>query len=132
MERHTKPDELSPFERLKRFARAIVAVPKAELDEKEAEYQQQKMRRKELRATKGGALVKTRGDQTALSITVPLPVPTGGKCFGCRDTLVTDRGICLDILRVIPKSDLQDFDQLLKLLWFPVCGKLNIGQPCRA
>ena len=34
----SRQDELSPFERLKRFARAIVAVPKAEIAEQEAEY----------------------------------------------------------------------------------------------
>ena len=39
MEHHAKPNELSPFERLKRFARAIVAVPKSEIAEKETEYQ---------------------------------------------------------------------------------------------
>jgi hypothetical protein len=53
MEHHDKPDELSPFERLKRFARAIVAVPKSEIAEQEAEYQRQRAKQKELRAPKG-------------------------------------------------------------------------------
>ena len=39
MECHAKPDEFSPFERLTRFARAIVTVPKAETAEKEVQYQ---------------------------------------------------------------------------------------------
>jgi hypothetical protein len=52
MEHHAKPDDLSPFERLKRFARAIVAVPKAEIAEKEAEYREQRTKRKQLRVAK--------------------------------------------------------------------------------
>jgi hypothetical protein len=48
MEHHAKPDELSPFERFKRFARAIVAVPKAEIAEQEANYQQHKANRQKL------------------------------------------------------------------------------------
>jgi len=42
MEHHAKPDkseELSPFERFWDFARRIIAVPKAEIDEQEANYQ---------------------------------------------------------------------------------------------
>jgi hypothetical protein len=42
MEHRAKPGDLSPFERLKRFARVIVAVPKTEVAEKEAEYREKK------------------------------------------------------------------------------------------
>jgi hypothetical protein len=42
-----KPEELSPFERFWDFARRIIAVPKAEIDEQEAEYQHRKRKRKE-------------------------------------------------------------------------------------
>jgi hypothetical protein len=50
-----KPDELSPFERFWDFARRIIAVPKAEIDEQEAEYHRQRAERKQkgLRAPKG-------------------------------------------------------------------------------
>jgi hypothetical protein len=37
-----KPEELSPFERFWDFARRILAVPKAEIDKQEAEYQSAK------------------------------------------------------------------------------------------
>ena len=40
-----KADELSLFERLKWFARVILAVPKAEIAEKEAEYRSEKHQR---------------------------------------------------------------------------------------
>jgi hypothetical protein len=58
VEHHAKPkkfDDLSPFERLREFARRIVAVPKAEIDHQEAEYQRQRAERKQkgLRAPKG-------------------------------------------------------------------------------
>jgi hypothetical protein len=36
----------SPFERFQHFMRAIVAVPKAEIDKEEAEYQRQRALRK--------------------------------------------------------------------------------------
>jgi hypothetical protein len=39
-----KPEDLSPFERFWDFTRRIIAVPKAEIDEQEAEYQRQKGR----------------------------------------------------------------------------------------
>jgi hypothetical protein len=52
MEHHPKPDELSPFERLKRFARAIVAVPKSEITEQETEYQRKRGQEKALRTKK--------------------------------------------------------------------------------
>lgn len=45
--------ELSPFERFQLFMRAIVAVPKAEIEEQEAEYQRERAKRKGLRAPKG-------------------------------------------------------------------------------
>jgi hypothetical protein len=48
-----KPEDLSPFERFWDFARRIIAVPKAEIDEQEAEYQRQRAKRKVLRAPKG-------------------------------------------------------------------------------
>jgi hypothetical protein len=38
--------EPSPFERLRDFAPRIVAVPKADIDEQEAEYQRQRKKRK--------------------------------------------------------------------------------------
>jgi len=41
VERHAKPqkpEDLSPFERFREFARRIIAVPKAEIDKQEAEY----------------------------------------------------------------------------------------------
>ena len=49
MKADPKP-EPSPFERLRDFARRIVAVPKAEIDEQEAEYQRTKTLKKERRA----------------------------------------------------------------------------------
>jgi hypothetical protein len=42
----------SPFERFWDFARRIVAVPKAEIDEQEAEYQLQREKRKALLSDK--------------------------------------------------------------------------------
>lgn len=51
--RPDKPD-LSPFERFREFARRIIAVPKAEIDRQEAKYQQERKKRKALRARKGG------------------------------------------------------------------------------
>jgi hypothetical protein len=41
-----KPEELSPFERFREFARRIIAVPKSEIDKQEAEYQRQRQARK--------------------------------------------------------------------------------------
>jgi len=38
----TSRDSLSPFERMVELARRIVAVPKAEIDRKEAEYKRQR------------------------------------------------------------------------------------------
>ena len=40
------PKEPTQFERFWDFARRIVAVPKAEIDEQEAEYQRQRKKRK--------------------------------------------------------------------------------------
>jgi hypothetical protein len=42
-------EQLSPFERFKRFARAIVAVPKAEIEEQEAKYQRGRKRNNQAR-----------------------------------------------------------------------------------
>jgi hypothetical protein len=39
---HAKPEDLSPFERLREFARRIVAAPQAEINKKMAEYQREK------------------------------------------------------------------------------------------
>ena len=51
-----KDDEwLSPFERLKRFARAIVAVPKADIEQEEAEYQRKRKEERGLRPRRRGA-----------------------------------------------------------------------------
>ncbi len=36
-----KPEGLSPFERFLEFARHIIAVPKAEIDKQEAQYQRE-------------------------------------------------------------------------------------------
>jgi len=47
MENHDAKPDLSPFERLKRFARAIIAVPKAEIAEKEAEYRRNRAKKKQ-------------------------------------------------------------------------------------
>jgi hypothetical protein len=55
VEHHAKPDkpeELSPFERLRDFARRIVAVPKAEIAKQEVKYQ--KRRKKGLRPGQPG------------------------------------------------------------------------------
>jgi hypothetical protein len=41
-----KPEHLSPFERFKRFARAIVAVPKDEIVAQEQKYQCERSKRK--------------------------------------------------------------------------------------
>jgi hypothetical protein len=48
-----KPDGLSPFERFREFARRIIAVPKAEIDEQEVKYQREREKQKGLRAPKG-------------------------------------------------------------------------------
>jgi hypothetical protein len=40
------PKDPTPFERFWDFARRIVAVPKAEIDQQEAEYQRQRKKRK--------------------------------------------------------------------------------------
>jgi hypothetical protein len=48
-------DKLSPFERLREFARRIVAVPKAEIDQQELGYQRKRKKRKGMRPRKGGA-----------------------------------------------------------------------------
>jgi hypothetical protein len=45
-EHHAKPEDLSPFERFREFARRIIAVPKSEIDKQEAEYQRQRALRK--------------------------------------------------------------------------------------
>ena len=50
MKDQPKP-ELTPFERFWDLARRIVAVPKAEIDEQEAEYQRQREKRKASRPT---------------------------------------------------------------------------------
>jgi hypothetical protein len=42
-----KPDDLSPFERFREFARRIIAVPKEEIDEQEAQYQRERSKRKQ-------------------------------------------------------------------------------------
>jgi hypothetical protein len=50
VEHHAKPqksDGLSPFERFREFARRIIAVPKAEIEKQEAEYQRQRAERKQ-------------------------------------------------------------------------------------
>jgi hypothetical protein len=52
-EEHAKPEDLSPFERFREFARRIIAVPKSEIDKQEAEYQRQRQKQKGLRAPKG-------------------------------------------------------------------------------
>jgi hypothetical protein len=39
-------EQLSPFERFKQFARAIVAVPKTEIEQQEAEYRSERGRRR--------------------------------------------------------------------------------------
>jgi hypothetical protein len=44
--------EPTPFERLRDFARRIVAVPKEEIDQQEAEYQRQRKKRKEFPQTR--------------------------------------------------------------------------------
>jgi len=41
------PRPPTPFERFWDFARRIVAVPKAEIDEQEAEYQRQRKKQRE-------------------------------------------------------------------------------------
>jgi hypothetical protein len=51
-----KPEELSPFERFREFARRIIAVPKAEIEKQEAKYQRGRRAKKNgkvLRAPKG-------------------------------------------------------------------------------
>lgn len=48
-----KPEELSPYERFREFARRIIAVPKAEIDEQQAEYQRERSEQKALRSAKG-------------------------------------------------------------------------------
>jgi hypothetical protein len=49
-----KPEELSPFERFWDLARRIIAVPKAEIDEQEAEYKRNRAKRKMLRPGQPG------------------------------------------------------------------------------
>jgi hypothetical protein len=48
VDHHAKPEkpDLSPFERLREFARRIVAVPKAEIDQQELGYQRKRKKRK--------------------------------------------------------------------------------------
>jgi len=48
----TKPD-VTPFERFRDFARRIIAVPKAEIDKQEAEYQRQRKKEKVTQSQKG-------------------------------------------------------------------------------
>ncbi len=48
----TKPD-VTPFERFRDFARGIIAVPKAEIDKQEAEYQRQRKKEKVTQSQKG-------------------------------------------------------------------------------
>jgi hypothetical protein len=48
------PKEPTPFERFWDFARRIVAVPKAEIDEQEAKYQRQRKERKVSQPHKAG------------------------------------------------------------------------------
>jgi len=47
MEKPDKPEELTPFERFREFARRIVAVPKYEIDNQEAEYRRRRAEDKE-------------------------------------------------------------------------------------
>jgi hypothetical protein len=53
-ERHAKPEDLSPFDRFRELARRIIAVPKAEIDKQEAEYQRQRQKRKGIAPPQGG------------------------------------------------------------------------------
>jgi hypothetical protein len=48
----TQPD-VTPFERFRDFARRIIAVPKAEIDKQEAEYQRQRKKEKVTQSQKG-------------------------------------------------------------------------------
>jgi hypothetical protein len=48
-----KPDELSPYERFREFARRIVAVPKSEVDKQQAQYERERAEKKVLRSAKG-------------------------------------------------------------------------------
>jgi hypothetical protein len=52
-EHHAEPEDLSPFERFREFARRIIAVPKAEIDKQEAKYQRQRALRKKVAPPKG-------------------------------------------------------------------------------
>jgi hypothetical protein len=45
--------ELSPYGRFREFAKRLVAVPKADLDEQLAKHQRDRLNAKELRAPKG-------------------------------------------------------------------------------
>lgn len=40
------PDSSQPFEKFERLAKVLMAVPKKELDEKQAQYEREKARRK--------------------------------------------------------------------------------------
>jgi hypothetical protein len=48
MKAGAKP-EPTPFERFRDFARKIIAVPRAEIDQQEAEYQRERAKRKAAR-----------------------------------------------------------------------------------
>jgi uncharacterized small protein (DUF1192 family) len=51
--RDSKADGLSPFERMMELARRIVAVPKAEIDRKEAEYKRRREKEKGIAPPRG-------------------------------------------------------------------------------
>ena len=47
-----EPDTRSPFERFESFTRILMAVPKKEIDEKQAEYERNKKRKKRKKPAK--------------------------------------------------------------------------------
>jgi hypothetical protein len=40
------PPEQTPFQRFEEFARRVISVPRAEIEEREREYQEQRLKRK--------------------------------------------------------------------------------------
>jgi hypothetical protein len=55
-EHHANTGDLLPFERFREFARRIIAVPKAEIDKQEAEYQRQRENANDCAPAKGALI----------------------------------------------------------------------------